>query len=142
MSESMICSVRAMIEPDDARPPTGGEDDGGGFFQRCLAKDRGSTPAQQRLWRNDIYHQIREMMSLQGSLSIERMCQMVPVSRRGFYRSLRSNILWRKRWKCDLPFNKSLWNIVADTVPANRCGVAQTGDAGQPQESGADHAGR
>jgi putative transposase len=28
------------------------------------------------------------MMSLQGSLSIERMCQMVPVSRRGFYRSL------------------------------------------------------
>jgi putative transposase len=28
-------------------------------------------------------------MSLQGSLSIERMCQMVPVSRRGFYRSLR-----------------------------------------------------
>ena len=27
-------------------------------------------------------------MSLQGSLSIGRMCQMVPVSRRGFYRSL------------------------------------------------------
>ena len=27
-------------------------------------------------------------MSLQGSLSIERMCQIVPVSRRGFYRSL------------------------------------------------------
>ncbi len=28
-------------------------------------------------------------MSLQGSLSIERMCQMVAVSRRGFYRSLK-----------------------------------------------------
>jgi putative transposase len=28
-------------------------------------------------------------MSLQGSLSIERMCQMVPVSHRGFYRSLK-----------------------------------------------------
>ena len=27
-------------------------------------------------------------MSLQGSLSIERMCQLVPVSRRSFYRSL------------------------------------------------------
>ena len=27
-------------------------------------------------------------MSLQGSLSIERMCQMVAVSRRSFYRSL------------------------------------------------------
>jgi putative transposase len=28
-------------------------------------------------------------MSLQGSLSIERMCQVVPVSRRSFYRSLK-----------------------------------------------------
>jgi putative transposase len=28
-------------------------------------------------------------MLLQGSLSIERMCQLVPVSRRGFYRSLK-----------------------------------------------------
>jgi hypothetical protein len=28
-------------------------------------------------------------MSLQGSLSIEHMCQMVPVIRRGFYRSLK-----------------------------------------------------
>ena len=27
-------------------------------------------------------------MSLQGSLSIERMCQLVQVSRAGFYRSL------------------------------------------------------
>ena len=27
-------------------------------------------------------------MSRQGSLSIERMCQLVPVSRAGFYRSL------------------------------------------------------
>jgi putative transposase len=66
----------------------GREDPGGGFFQRCLAKNRGSTPAQQQLWRNGIYDQIREVMSLQGSLSIERMCQLVPVSRRGFYRSL------------------------------------------------------
>jgi putative transposase len=66
----------------------GREDPGSGFFQRCLAKNRGSTPAQQRLWRNGIYDQIREVMSLQGSLSIERMSQLVPVSRRGFYRSL------------------------------------------------------
>jgi hypothetical protein len=66
----------------------GREDPGGGFFQRCLAKNRGSTPAQQRLWRNGIYDQIGEVLSLQGGLSIERMCQMVPVSRRGFYRSL------------------------------------------------------
>ena len=28
-------------------------------------------------------------MPLQGSLSIERMCHLVPVSRRGFYRLLK-----------------------------------------------------
>jgi len=49
----------------------GRQDPGGGFFQRCLAKNRGSTPAQQRLWRNGIYDQIREVMSLQVVLSIE-----------------------------------------------------------------------
>jgi transposase InsO family protein len=31
---------------------------------------------------------MREVMSLQGSLSIERMCQLAPASRAGFYRSL------------------------------------------------------
>jgi hypothetical protein len=35
------------------------------------------------------YDQIREVMSLQGSLSIERMCELVRVSRASFYRSLR-----------------------------------------------------
>ena len=31
------------------------------------------------------------MMPLQGSLSIERMCQLAQVSRAGFYRSLQSH---------------------------------------------------
>jgi len=53
------------------------EGDGGGFFEGCLAKSRGSTPAQQRLWREGIYEQIREPMPLQGRLSIEHMCQLV-----------------------------------------------------------------
>src|SRR5439155_26516253 len=35
-----------------------------------------------------IYDQIREVMSLQGNLSIERMCQLAQVSRAGFYRWL------------------------------------------------------
>jgi len=65
------------------------KDPGGGFFQGALQKIEARPPAQQRLWRNGIYDQIREVMSLQGSLSIERMCQMVLVSRRGFYRSLK-----------------------------------------------------
>ena len=38
--------------------------------------------SEQRLWRDGIYDQIREVMSLQGSLSVERMCQMARVSRR------------------------------------------------------------
>lgn len=35
-----------------------------------------------------IYGQIREVMPLQGGLTIERMCQLAPVSRAGFYRWL------------------------------------------------------
>src|SRR6202022_2278463 len=66
----------------------GGQDAGGGFFQRCLAKNRGSTPAERKLWREGIYDQIRDVVSRQGSLSIERMCQLGQVSRAGFYRSL------------------------------------------------------
>jgi transposase InsO family protein len=61
---------------------------GGGFFQKCLAKSRGSTPAEHQLWREGIYVQIQEVMPLQGNLSIERMCQLVQVSRAGFYRWL------------------------------------------------------
>src|SRR5262249_18328273 len=58
------------------------------FFQRCLAKSRGSTPEEQRIWREGVYDQIRELMPMQGSLSIERMCQLGQVSRASFYRSL------------------------------------------------------
>ena len=38
-------------------------------------KSRLDASAKQ-LWRDGIYDQIREVMSMQGSLSIERMCQM------------------------------------------------------------------
>src|SRR4029077_11880504 len=65
-----------------------GKDSGGGFFQKCLAKSRGSTPAEQQVWREGIYEQIGEMMPLQGGLSVERMCELAPVSRAGFYRWL------------------------------------------------------
>jgi len=65
-----------------------GEDSGSGFFQRCLAKSRGSTPERRRLWRDGIYEQVREVMPMQGGLSVERMCELARVSRAGFYRSL------------------------------------------------------
>src|SRR6185312_5968263 len=61
---------------------------GGRFFQRCLAKNRGSTPEERKHWRDGIYDQIREVMSMQGRMSVERMCGLASVSRAGFYRSL------------------------------------------------------
>src|SRR5260221_10689207 len=66
----------------------GGEGVGVGFFQRCLAQNRGATPGGRKHWREGIYDQIRGVMSVQGSLSVERMCQLAPVSRAGYYRSL------------------------------------------------------
>jgi len=68
----------------------GRQDPGGGFFQGALQKSRLDASAQ-RLWRNGIYDQIREVMSLQGSLSIERMCQMGAGQPPGFYRSLKNS---------------------------------------------------
>jgi hypothetical protein len=60
-----------------------------GLRKGCLAKNRGSAPAQQRLWREGNYEHIREMMPLQGRLSIEHLCHLVVMRRRAFYRSLR-----------------------------------------------------
>jgi hypothetical protein len=67
---------------------SGGEDAGSGFFQKCLAKSRGSTPAEQQVWREGVHDQIRQVMPLQGGLTIERMCQLAQVGRAGFYRRL------------------------------------------------------
>ena len=61
------------------------------FFKGALRNCTGSTPAEQQFWRDGIYDHIRDVMSQQGSLSIERMCQLGPVSRAGFYRSLRES---------------------------------------------------
>ena len=51
-------------------------------------------------------------MSLQGSLSIERMCQMVMVSRRGFYRSLKEQQPIEEEMEVDLRFKRLPWSIV------------------------------
>jgi transposase-like protein len=42
------------------------------FFKGTLQKIRGSTPEDWRVWRDGIYEQIREVMPLQGGLTIER----------------------------------------------------------------------
>ena len=57
------------------------------FFKGALQKVE-ARRQKSDIWREGIYDQIREVMSMQGSLSIERMCQLAGVSRAGFYRSL------------------------------------------------------
>jgi len=44
------------------------------------------------LWRDGIYDLIREVMPMQGSLSVERMCLLAKVSRAGFYRFLKASV--------------------------------------------------
>jgi len=56
------------------------------IFQGCLAKNRGSSPGEQKLCERHL-RQIRGVMSMQGSLSIERMCYLARSAAR-FYRSL------------------------------------------------------
>ena len=64
----------------------GGAQFGSGFFQRCLAKNMGTTVAELRGGRISIYEEIREMMRLQGKGRVERCCRLAGVSRAGFYR--------------------------------------------------------
>ena len=58
------------------------------FFKGALQKVEARRQQSSKLWREGIYDQIREVMPLQGSLTIERMCQLAQVSRAGLYRSL------------------------------------------------------
>src|SRR5688572_13136825 len=85
-----LARVHAAQRGQQTQAGAGRQDLRSRFFQRCLAKSRGSTPAARRVWREGIYDQIREVMSLQGKLSIERMCHLAQVSRAGYYRSLQA----------------------------------------------------
>jgi putative transposase len=60
------------------------------FIKGALQKNRSSAPGQRRLWRDGIYDQIREVMPMQGGLSVEQMCELARVSCAGFYRSLQA----------------------------------------------------
>ena len=51
---------------------------------------------EQRVWRARIYGHIRDVMSLQGNLAIERMCFLAAISRAGFYRYLRAEDPWQE----------------------------------------------
>ncbi len=43
----------------------GRQNGGSGFFQKCLAKSRGSTPAERYLWREGVYDEIRDAVARQ-----------------------------------------------------------------------------
>jgi len=78
------------LEPGEAAPRTNSHESS--YRQqvhrlKCLAKSQGSTSEERRFWRDGIYDQIREVMPLQGNLSIERICELARVSRASFYRS-------------------------------------------------------
>ena len=45
------------------------------FFKGALQKVEARRQSNRQLWRDGIYDQIREVMPMQGSLSIERMCR-------------------------------------------------------------------
>src|SRR5271165_7241227 len=76
---------RAQSEgPGSARGPA---EPGAGFFQRCLAAHRATTPEARRDFRAGVYQQVREVDRLQGKLSVERMCWLARVSRAGYYRA-------------------------------------------------------
>jgi hypothetical protein len=53
------------------------------FFKGALQK--AEARRQGKLWRNGIYDEIRELMHLQGNLSIETMCGLAQVSRAGLF---------------------------------------------------------
>ena len=82
-----IAALKKEVVPAEGGP--GRQSARSGFFQRGLAKSRGSSPTQRKQWRSGIYDYITEVMpSLQGQLSVERMCTLTQVSRAGFYRWL------------------------------------------------------
>ena len=106
-------------------------------------KSRLDASATATLWRDGIYDQIREVMSLQGGLSIERMCQMVPVSRRSFYRSLKE----QQPAEEEMEVRSAIQQIALRASPPLRLSAdhgraTPPGNAGKPQEGGADHARR
>jgi hypothetical protein len=82
-------------------------------------------------------------MPLQGSMSIERMCQLAAVSRAGFYRFLQE----RTPVDEDMELRSAIQQIVLETstplwLPPGFGGAAAKRNAGQSQAGGAHHAGR
>ena len=111
-------------------------------LRRAIARNRGSTPEQKQLWRDGIYEQIREVMPMQGSLSIERMCRLSGVSRAGFYRCLQEQMPGEE----DMEVRSAIQQIAFEHRRRHGyrkdCGgTATVRDAGEPRACRLHHAG-
>jgi hypothetical protein len=82
---------------------------GAGFFRECLAQDRGESAHEEREWRESLHAEIRSRMRAQGRLSIQRMCQLLGISRASFYRHWEKVEPARQRWSCAAPCNGWPW---------------------------------
>src|ERR1039458_7779621 len=73
--------------PGEGTGTTGGTTHHGKpFFQRCLAANQGTAPAEQRVWRGGVFAQIQAMTQLQGGMGIHSLCGLARVSRASYYR--------------------------------------------------------
>ena len=82
-------------------------------------------------------------MPLQGSLSIERMCQLAGVSRAGFYRSLQERAPVEEDMEVRIGDSADRCRASAALrVSADHGRVAAARDAGESQAGVADHARR
>jgi hypothetical protein len=57
--------IHSSPRDQQAKAVTGRQNGRGGFFQRCLAKSRGSTPAERFVWREGVYGEIRDAVARQ-----------------------------------------------------------------------------
>ena len=102
------------------------------FFKGALQKVEARRQSNTQAWRDGIYDQVRELMSMQGNLSIERMCQLAGVSRAGFYRSLQE----REPVEEDMEVRSAIQNDLRRTqaalwIPARQQRAEAARDAGE-----------
>jgi hypothetical protein len=78
---------------------------------------------------------------MQGSLSVERMCQLAEISRASFYRSLQEGQPVEEEMEVIGDSADCVGTSAPVWLPKDFCGAATPRDASQSQAGSADHAG-
>jgi hypothetical protein len=78
--------------------------------------------AERRAWRDDIYEVIQAMTTSrsQGDIGIERMCQLVGISRSGYYRHWQRSA--PRQRKAGKPITSGFCACYARTMPLEIAG--------------------